>query len=120
MKVVKPSEVDKEPAVGALFTGQVSRQVVFQPGDSQSFNFGIVNFEAGSRNKLHNHTSDQLLIITEGTGTVATEHEERTVTAGDIVLIPAGENHWHGAPGAAPMSHITVQAKGSTTTQVEP
>ena len=120
MKVVKPSEVEKEKAGGALFTGEVSRQVVFQPGDSQSFNFGIVNFEAHSRNKMHRHTSDQLLIVTEGTGTVATEQEERIVTEGDIILIPAGENHWHGAPGDTPMSHITVQAKGSTTTQVEP
>lgn len=120
MKVVKPSEVGKEPAASALFTGDVSRQVVFRPEDSKNFNFGIVNFNAHSRNKMHNHTSDQILIVTEGTGTVATEQEERTVTVGDIILIPAGENHWHGAPGETPMTHITVQAKGSTTTQVEP
>jgi quercetin dioxygenase-like cupin family protein len=50
---------------------------------------------------------------------VATDQEERTVTAGDVVLIPAGENHWHGAPGATPMSHITVQVKGGTTQQNE-
>jgi quercetin dioxygenase-like cupin family protein len=50
---------------------------------------------------------------------VATEQEERAVTAGDVVLIPAGENHWHGAPGNTPMSHITVQTKGSSTTQNE-
>jgi quercetin dioxygenase-like cupin family protein len=120
MKVVKPSKVDKQPAGGALFTGDVSRQVLFQPDDLNNFNFGIVNFSAGSRNKMHSHTSDQILIVTEGTGTVATEQEERTVTEGDIILIPAGENHWHGAPGETPMTHITVQAKGSTTTQVEP
>ena len=64
--------------------------------------------------------SDQILIVTEGTGVVATDKEERTVSVGDIILIPAGENHWHGAPGATPMSHITVQAKGSTTQQNEP
>ena len=120
MKVVKPSEVAKEPAVSALFTGEVSRQVVFKPDESQSFNFGIVNFSAGSRNKFHRHTSDQILIVTEGTGVVATEQEERTITEGDIVLIPAGEHHWHGAPGETPMTHVTIQAKGSQTTQVEP
>ena len=119
MKVVKPSEVEKQSAAGALFTGDVTRQVVFDPGDSKNFNFGIVNFEARSRNKMHSHTSDQILIVTEGTGTVATEAEEATVTEGDIILIPAGENHWHGAPGSTPMAHITLQAKGSTTTQVE-
>jgi quercetin dioxygenase-like cupin family protein len=120
VKVVKPSEVGKEPAASALFTGDVSRQTVFQPDELQNFNFGIVNFSAGSRNKMHRHTSDQILIVTEGTGTVATEHEEAIVTEGDIILIPAGEDHWHGAPGDTPMTHITVQAKGSTTTQIEP
>jgi quercetin dioxygenase-like cupin family protein len=121
MKVVKMSEVAEEPAVSALFTGNpVTRQVVFQPDDSQSFNFGIVNFSAGSRNKFHKHTSDQILVVTEGTGVVATEGEERTVTEGDVILIPAGESHWHGAPGATAMAHITIQAKDSKTTQIEP
>ena len=119
MKVVKTSQVAKEPAASALFTGQVSRQVVFQPDDSQNFNLGIVSFNAGSRNKFHKHTSDQILVITEGTGIVATDDEERTVNAGDVVLIPAGENHWHGAPGSTSMAHITIQAKGSTTEQTE-
>jgi len=78
-------------AVLLLFTGAVFRQEIIDPSESQSFNFSIVNFSAGSRNKFHQHTSDQLLIVTEGTGVVATDHEERTVSAGDVVLIPAGE-----------------------------
>jgi quercetin dioxygenase-like cupin family protein len=36
-----------------------------------------------------------------------------------VVLIPAGEHHWHGAPGSTPMSHITIQAKDGTTKQIE-
>jgi quercetin dioxygenase-like cupin family protein len=120
VKVVKTSDLPKETAESPLFTGKVFRQVIVDPADSQSFNFSIVNFSAGSRNKFHQHTSDQILIVTEGTGVVATDQEERTVTTGDVVLIPAGENHWHGAPGNTPMSHITVQAKGSTTKQNEP
>jgi quercetin dioxygenase-like cupin family protein len=120
MKIVKTSEISKEPAISALFTGDVNRQVVFQPGDSKTFNFGIVNFSAHSRNKFHKHSSDQILVVTEGTGVVATDDEERTITAGDVVLIPAGENHWHGAPGDTPMTHIAITAKDSQTTQTEP
>jgi quercetin dioxygenase-like cupin family protein len=121
MKVVKPKEVAKEPAVGDLFTGNpVTRQAVIPKEDSKTFNFGIVSFSAGSRNKFHKHTSDQILVVTEGTGTVATEQEERTISAGDVVLIPAGENHWHGAPGDTPMAHIAITAKDSQTTQTEP
>jgi quercetin dioxygenase-like cupin family protein len=121
VKVVNIRDLEKQPAGGALFTGTpVFRQVIVQPEESQNFQFGVVNFSAGSRNKFHQHTSDQILIVTEGTGVVATESEERTVSEGDVILIPAGENHWHGAPGDTPMSHITIQAKGSTTTQNEP
>ena len=120
MKVVKMSDLPSEPAVSALFTGNpVSRQTPFNPDEMQSVNFGIVSFSAGSRNKFHKHTSDQILVITEGTGVVATDDEERIVNAGDVVLIPAGENHWHGAPHDTPMAHITIQAKGSTTEQTE-
>jgi quercetin dioxygenase-like cupin family protein len=121
VKVVKTSDLPKEPAHSPLFTGtQVFRQLIVDPEESQSFNFSIVNFSAGSRNKFHQHTSDQILIVTEGTGVVATEQEERIITAGDVVLIPAGESHWHGAPGETPMSHITVQTRASQTQQNEP
>ena len=41
-------------------------------------------------------------------------------TYASVVLIPAGENHWHGAPGSTPMAHIAITQKGSQTTQTEP
>ena len=59
------------------------------------------------------------LVITEGTGTVATDDESVSVTEGDVVVIPAGENHWHGAPDATAMAHITITVKGSQTEQTE-
>jgi quercetin dioxygenase-like cupin family protein len=120
MKVVKLSELPSEAVNTPRFTGgAVSRQSPFDPGEMTNMNFGVVSFASGARNKMHRHTSDQILIITEGTGVVATPSEERTVSAGDVILIPAGEDHWHGAPGSTSMSHITIQAKGSTTTQIE-
>jgi len=121
MKVVHLHDLPKEPVeANPLFEGtQVFRQLIVKPEESQSFNFSVVAFSAGSRNKMHVHTSDQILIVTEGTGVVANDSEERQITEGDVVLIPAGENHWHGAPGSTAMSHITIQAKGGTTKQVE-
>ena len=122
MKKVTMSAVPKTKAemTGGLMTGtQVWRQAILQPEDSNNFNFAIVAFDAGSRNKFHKHSGDQLLIITEGTGKVATDNEVLTVSEGDVVLIPAGENHWHGAPDNTSMAHITVTVKGSQTEQTE-
>ena len=119
MKIVKMGSVPKEAATSALFTGDVTRQTVFAPGDSSNFNFAIVAFDAGSRNKFHKHSGDQILIITEGTGKVVNDTEEIIVKQGDVVLIPSGENHWHGAPDSTSMAHITVTVKGSQTEQTE-
>ncbi len=111
----------KAEMTGGLMTGtQVWRQPILDPDDSNNFNFAIVAFDAGSRNKFHKHSGDQILVITEGTGTVANDDESLTVTEGDVVLIPARENHWHGAPGETSMAHITITVKGSETEQTEP
>ena len=122
MKKVTMRDVAKTKAemTGGLMTGtQVWRQPILQPEDSSNFNFAIVAFDAGSRNKFHKHSGDQILIITEGTGKVASDNEVLTVSEGDVVIIPAGENHWHGAPDNTSMAHITVTVKGSQTEQTE-
>ena len=122
MKKVTMRDVAKTKAemTGGLMTGtQVWRQAILQPEDSSNFNFAIVAFDSGSRNKFHKHSGDQILIITEGTGKIASDNEFLTVSEGDVVLIPAGENHWHGAPDNTSMAHITVTVKGSQTEQTE-
>jgi len=58
-----------------------------------------VNFGKGVRNKLHTHDSEQILIVTAGKGIVATGKEQKTVTAGDVILFSAGEKHWHARNG---------------------
>ena len=98
MKVVRIDEVSKEAYLNPLFTGpEVARQVLLP--DSQENVVNVIHFGKGVRNKFHTHDCEQILIITAGRGVVATEQEERVVTVGDIVLIPAGEKHWHGSNG---------------------
>jgi len=71
-------------------------------------------FEPGGRNLLHTHTFDQVLYILEGEGIVATESEEHRVHAGDAVLVPAGEAHWHGATPETAMTHLAFGQPGET------
>ena len=119
MQIRRMSEAPKEPVDSPLFTsGEVSRQPLAP--DSDDFNVSVVSFGAGVRNKFHYHESDQILVVTEGTGRVVTEAgEEATVSAGDVVFAPAGERHWHGAVAASTFAHITVTRKGAQTVQVE-
>ena len=114
MQVVRPSEVAKEPYLSDIFTGpEVTRQPL-APG-SRDYNVNNISFGKGVRNKLHTHESDQILIVTAGTGIVATENEEHTVVLGDVILIPAGEKHWHGATQDSEFSHIALTKSDSKT-----
>jgi len=50
---------------------------------------------------------------------VATEKEQITVVPGDIIFVPPGEKHWHGAAKGSAFSHLYVMAQDSKTTQLE-
>jgi len=75
----------------------VTRQTLLTPEASNDFNLGIVNFSPGARNKMHTHSSDQVLFVTAGKGIIATETEQQIIVLGDVVHIPSEEKHWHGA-----------------------
>ena len=117
MRVIKTIEVPKVDATGnpIFFGGGVSRQGLVDDKTSKFFNFSLINFSAGAKNKFHTHSSDQILYVTSGRGLVATEAEEHVVTEGTTIHIPAGEKHWHGATDDSDFSHISLTAVGSTT-----
>ena len=118
MKVVNINKVPKEVFSNPIFTGQeVTRQVLLP--ESKEYKADIINFGKGVRNKFHAHEYEQILIVTAGKGVVATEKEEKGVTVGDMILIPAGEKHWHGSGGESEFSHIFVVRKEDKVKQLE-
>ena len=119
MKVIKIAQVATEPQVRPLFTGPVTTQLIVGPELSQNFLIQQVNFGRGVRNKFHSHSIEQVLIVTEGKGIVATEKEEIMVYPGDVIFIAAGEKHWHGAAKGSTFSHIYVMSPAQKTTQLE-
>jgi quercetin dioxygenase-like cupin family protein len=120
MKVIKVSQSAKEPQQSPLFTGPVTMQTIVGTDLSKHFSIRQVNFGRGVRNKFHSHSIEQVLIVTEGKGIVATEREEVTVGPGDVVFIAAGEKHWHGSTADSTFSHLYVMSPDQKTTQLEP
>ena len=123
MKVVTLKEIPNVPAEGAAeriegWTGPVARtrQTIIQPGDSANYNCSVVNFSQGCTTGWHTHNCDQMLIVTSGSGIVATEREQREINVGDVVHIRAGERHWHGARADTTMGHVTITLAGSQAT----
>jgi quercetin dioxygenase-like cupin family protein len=122
MKVINITQVEKEQVVGSLsslFTKPVTMQPIIGPQTSKNFVITQVNFGNGIRNKFHTHDNEQILIVTEGKGIVATDEEEIVVGPGDVIYIPAGEKHWHGATKDTAFSHLYVWMPETKTTQLE-
>ena len=120
MKIIRIEQVDKEPATHPIFTaGPVTLQPIVTQQMGEYLTMNVVNFSKGARNKLHTHTTDQVLIVTAGTGIVATDKEEVIVGVGDIIHFPAGEKHWHGATKDSEFSHIYIVSAENETTELE-
>ena len=116
MKVLKTSEIAPMVASNPIFIGgQVTMQTLLTPETSKSFKSAVVHFAPGARTKFHAHTGDQILVVTQGKGLVATDKEEINVSVGDIVFFPADEKHWHGAMEGSSFSHIHIQTRESET-----
>ncbi len=91
--------------------------------DGNTVRSSEVTFRPGERTKFHTHEGIQILYVTDGTGVVATRDEKRTVSEGDLIMFPPGEEHWHGTDpdGESSFSHLffIVEEAGTTTTVVE-
>jgi quercetin dioxygenase-like cupin family protein len=117
MKVVRSSQATSEEMTGGIFTGTIRMTpLINEATGAEQLRSALVYFPAGVRNKLHRHTHEQILFVTKGKGIVATVDDERVVEPGDIVVIPAGEMHWHGATGDTDFEHLFVVSLNSETT----
>lgn len=75
---------------------------------------GNVTFEPGCRNHWHIHHAKkgggQILLVTEGRGYYQEWGKEpRELLPGDVVNIPAGVKHWHGAAPDSWFAHLAVE-----------
>lgn len=79
-----------------------------------------VTFEPGCRNNWHIHHAKsgggQILLVTGGKGWYQAWGEAaQQLNPGDVVVIPAGVKHWHGAAADSWFSHLAVEVTGEET-----
>ncbi len=92
------------------FTGAVRIDPVIQTGAPARVAAATVTFEPGARTAWHTHPLGQTLIVTAGCGRVQREAGPiEEIRPGDVVWLPPGEKHWHGAAPATAMTHIAIQ-----------
>ena len=75
---------------------------------------GNVTFAPGCRNNWHIHNASrgggQILLVTGGRGWY--QEWGKPAQAGDVVNIPAGVKHWHGAAKDDWFIHLAVEVPG--------
>ena len=92
------------------FTGTVRVDPLFQPPAPARAFGASVTFEPGARTAWHTHPLGQILIVTAGCGRVQRwGGASEEIRPGDVVWIPPGEKHWHGAAATTAMTHVAIQ-----------
>lgn len=92
------------------FTGSVRVDFLFQPQEPARASGASVTFEPSARTAWHTHPLGQTLIVTAGCGLVQRwGGPVEEIHPGDVVWIPPGEKHWHGANATTAMAHIAIQ-----------
>jgi quercetin dioxygenase-like cupin family protein len=91
------------------FTGSVRIDPLFPASDQSRLAGARVTFEPGARTAWHTHPAGQTLIITAGTGWVQNwGGPVQEMRQGDVVRIPPGVKHWHGATATTRMIHVAL------------
>jgi len=92
------------------FTGSVRVDMLFLPEEPSRVSCGLVTFEPGARTAWHSHPLGQRLVVTAGVGWVGQwGGPVQVIRPGDVVRIPPGQKHWHGATATTGMSHYAIQ-----------
>jgi quercetin dioxygenase-like cupin family protein len=107
MDLVRAGSVPTRMGSLEYFTGVVRIDMPFKGRPPARVAGATVTFEPGARTAWHTHPLGQTLIVTSGTGWVQLESgAKEEIRLGDIVFVPAGKKHWHGATATTRMTHI--------------
>jgi quercetin dioxygenase-like cupin family protein len=110
MKITPSGSVATRRAPASYFTGTVLQDPIIEAPAPARIAVNRVTFEPGARTAWHTHPLGQTLYVVFGTGRVQAEGGPiKEIRAGDVVWIPPGEKHWHGAGPTTMMSHIAMQ-----------
>jgi quercetin dioxygenase-like cupin family protein len=107
------SHAGSQPSVrgpGDFFTGAVRVDPLFPATAPSRMSGGSVTFEPGARSAWHTHPAGQVLVVTAGAGWIQREGGPvEEMRPGDVVWIPPGLRHWHGAAATTGVTHLALQ-----------
>ena len=104
-----------EKASPDYFTGTALLKMLVPADDIFNTSIANVVFEPGARNNWHTHPGGQILIVTHGKGYYQEKGKPiQKLQKGDVVKIPPGIVHWHGAAQDCEFIHLAINTNTST------
>jgi 4-carboxymuconolactone decarboxylase len=109
IRIMRSGSQSSRPGPAENFTGSVRVEPLFQATAPARASGALVTFAPGARTAWHTHPLGQILIVTAGTGRVQRWGDPvEVIHPGDVVWIPPGQKHWHGAAPNSSMAHIAI------------
>jgi quercetin dioxygenase-like cupin family protein/alkylhydroperoxidase/carboxymuconolactone decarboxylase family protein YurZ len=110
INITRSGSLSSSQGSAEYFTGSVTINMLFTAHEPSRTTGGRVTFEPGARTAWHSHPLGQTLIVTAGTGRIQQwDGPIEEIRQGDVVRIPPGVKHWHGAAPNSVMTHIAIQ-----------
>ena len=110
MDIRRCGSVPSRRAPASAFTGTVWQDPIIEAAPPARLKSNLVTFEPGARTAWHTHPLGQTLYVTSGCGRIQSWGGPiQEIRAGDVVWIPPGEKHWHGAGPTTMMTHVSMQ-----------
>jgi quercetin dioxygenase-like cupin family protein len=112
MDVDRGGEATFERGDDGRFAGEVWLRG--SPRAEDGTNVGVVHFSPSARTHWHQHPGGQWLFGVTGRGRVRSrDGVGHVLEPGDVVWVPGGEWHYHGAALDSPMVHVAVNVGGA-------
>ena len=109
IRIMRTGSQPSRQAPAENFTGSVRVDPLFRANAPARATGSLVTFEPAARTAWHTHSLGQILIVTAGTGRVQRWGDPvEEIRQGDVVWIPPGQKHWHGAAPNSSMAHIAI------------
>jgi quercetin dioxygenase-like cupin family protein len=115
MKIFRDDATPFREADAQSFVGHARTKLLASDDAATPAHVYHVRFDEGARTNWHTHSGPQWLLVIEGRIRVQTWAEPaQDVEAGDAVVIPPGEKHWHGAAPGSRGVHLAVNVNATT------
>ena len=109
IQITRSGSQPARPGPAENFTGSAQIDSPFQATAPARIYGARVAFEPGARTAWHTHPLGQILMVTTGIGRVQRWGDPvDEIRHGDVVWIPPGQKHWHGAAPNSGMTHIAI------------